>query len=37
VNDVGGGGTKKTPFGTKGMLFATDTPDGKPYIVRFLR
>ncbi|MBP9669787.1 hypothetical protein KBD75_00080 [Candidatus Woesebacteria bacterium] len=26
---------KKTPFGdSEGMLFATDTPDGKPYIVR---
>lgn len=26
---------KKTPFGnSEGMLFATDTTDGKPYIVR---
>lgn len=26
---------KKTPFGdSEGMLFACDTPDGKPYIVR---
>lgn len=26
---------KKTPFGdSEGMLFATDTSDGKPYIVR---
>ena len=26
---------KKTPFGdSEGMLFATDTHDGKPYIVR---
>lgn len=26
---------KKTPFGeSEGMLFATDTRDGKPYIVR---